>query len=114
VIDEIERRGLQRFVDQVGSEVGSEPTVLQEAESLIYGDRKEQYGNARTNFTDIGRLWEVVLGRAVSPEEVALCLLQLKVARAINDTRVGRPIKRDTTVDLAGYAGCVEKIQKNL
>jgi hypothetical protein len=94
--------------------VQSPKTVLEEAGSLIYGDRMEQYGNAERNFGDIGRLWEPILGRRISPEEVALCLLQLKVARAINDTRLDRPIKRDTIVDLAGYAGCIEKIQRGV
>ena len=90
-------------------------SVLEEASGLIYGDRKEQYGNARKNFEDIGILWGVVLNRSpIQAEEVALCLLQLKVARAINDTRNSRDIKRDTIVDLAGYAGCIEKIQKGL
>lgn len=89
-------------------------TVLEEAQGLIYGDRQQQYGNARTNFGDIGLLWAPILGRPVSAEEVALCLLQLKVARAVNDTRLGRAIKRDTVVDLAGYAGCIEKIQRDV
>jgi hypothetical protein len=89
-------------------------SVLEEAEGLIYGDRKEQYGNAAKNFGDIAHLWEPILGVRPSAEAVALCLLQLKVARAINDIRAGKDIKRDTIVDLAGYAGCIEKIQKGL
>lgn len=94
---------------------GWEPqTVLKEASDLIYGERQQEYGNAQTNFDDIGHLWEPILGTRPSAEQVALCLLQLKVARAINDTRADRPIKRDTIVDLAGYAGCIEKIQKGV
>ncbi len=96
---------------------GAEPveqTILEEAAGLIYGDRQQQYGNAKTNFSDISTLWEPILGIDVGPEAVALCLLQLKVDRAIRDVREGRPIKRDTVVDLAGYAGCIEKIQKGV
>lgn len=96
------------------AEIINTSTVLAEASDLIYGSRQQEYGNAKTNFGDIGRLWEPILGHEVSAEEVALCLLQLKVARAINDTRQGREIKRDTIVDLAGYAGCIEKIQKGV
>jgi len=108
---------IQKDIEQNSSVMGqANPSIniLQEAQSLIYGDRQEQYGNAQRNFGDIGKLWEPILGKAVSPEEVALCLLQLKVARALNDTRLERPIKRDTIVDLAGYAGCIEKIQNGV
>lgn len=94
--------------------VYKDDTILEEAAGLIYGDRQQQYGNAKQNFSDIAHLWEPILGMRPTPEEVALCLLQLKVARAINDTRATRPIKRDTIVDLAGYAGCIEKIQKGV
>lgn len=89
-------------------------TILEEAAGLIYGDRMEQYGNAKDNFTDIGGLWEPIIGIPVTAEQVALCLIQLKIARAIRDVREQRPIKRDTIVDLAGYAGCIEKIQKGV
>jgi hypothetical protein len=98
-----------------------EQNVLEEAAGLIYGDRQQQYGNARDNFGDIADLWLVVLKDCVvngelrlSAEAVAICLLLLKVARAKNDIVNDRPIKRDTTVDLAGYAGCIEKIQKGV
>lgn len=90
------------------------PTVLEEAGSLIYGDRQQEYGNARDNFSHIAHLWQPIIGKHISAEAVALCLLQLKVARAINDVRNSNPIKRDTIVDLAGYAGCIEKIQKGV
>lgn len=105
---------VEASASQVQIVAEGEQTVLGEAANLIYGDRMEQYGNAKDNFTDIGKLWEPILGIDVSAEEVALCLLQLKVARAINDTRLDRPIKRDTIVDLAGYAGCIEKIQNGV
>lgn len=94
--------------------VQKDDTVLEEAAGLIYGDRQQQYGNAKTNFGDIARLWEPIIGKDIGAEAVALCLLQLKVARAVNDVRQARPIKRDTIVDLAGYAGCIEKIQNNV
>ncbi len=88
-------------------------SVLDEANEIINGDRQKDYGSAYATFSKIANLWSVVLdtNRPISPQEVALCLIQLKVARAINDTYNQRPIKRDTIVDIAGYAGCIEKIQ---
>lgn len=106
----------KRFVPgaEFPNEVTVEPTILEEAQSIIYGDRMAEYGNALTNFTEIAQLWSVVLGTKVYPEQVALCMIQLKVARATNDLRVRGIVGRDTKVDIAGYAGCIEKIEKGV
>lgn len=85
----------------------AEMTLLEEAQSIIKGVRQESYGKALTSFTRIGKLWEQVLGIPVTPEQVALCLVQLKVSRAVSS-----PMQRDSWVDIAGYAGCWELIQK--
>ena len=87
--------------------MGTDPTLLQEADSIIKGERQESYGKAFESFTRIGKLWEQVLGIPVSPEQVALCLVQLKVSRAVSS-----PMHRDSWLDIAGYAGCWELIQK--
>lgn len=63
------------------------------------GDRHRDYGSAIDNFTDIGRLWAVVLGLdEITPEQVALCMNQVKVARLKHS-----PNHRDSWVDGAGY-----------
>ena len=54
---------------------------------------------ARESFENIAALWAPILGREVSAVEVALCMIQLKVARALNG-----PEKRDSWVDMCGYA----------
>jgi Domain of unknown function (DUF6378) len=84
--------------------------VLQEANSLIYGDRQKAYGSAAKNFTDIGVGWANILGVPVSPEQVALCMAWLKVCRITAGLSRGEKVHRDSMVDLAGYAGCLEKI----
>ena len=84
----------------------AEMTLLEEAQSIIKGARQESYGRALESFTRIGKLWEQVLGVEISPEQVALCLVQLKVSRAVSS-----PTHRDSWVDIAGYAGCWELIQ---
>lgn len=86
-------------------------SVLQEAERIINGQRREDYGGALESFDRIGRLWAVVLGVEVSAEQVALCLIQLKVARAMQGISAGK-LHRDSIVDIAGYAGCLEKIDE--
>ncbi len=76
-------------------------TVLQEAERIINGSRREDYGDVRLSFERIAALWSPVIGTTVSAEQVALCMIQLKVARALNGWQ------RDSIVDIAGYAGCL-------
>lgn len=80
-------------------------SVLQEAQKIIHGERRDDYGTPLVSFTRIADLWTVVLGMEVTPEQVALCMIQLKVARAMNG------MQRDSLVDIAGYAGCIELVQ---
>jgi hypothetical protein len=87
--------------------VGSEPTiraqVLREAESLVVGDREQQYGHPRDNLQRIADYWNVYLqdvikrGGVLEPRDVALMMVHVKVAREA----AGH--KRDSCVDGAGY-----------
>jgi len=56
-------------------------TILLEAQDAVYKDRQADYGTVTNNFNTIARLWEVVLGAKVTPEQVGLCMIQVKVAR---------------------------------
>src|SRR5690606_40846076 len=57
--------------------------TLTQAASLISGDRAKDYGDAAESFTRLAALWTPILGVDVTPEQVALCLTQLKVSRLI-------------------------------
>lgn len=74
------------------------PDVLEEALALTNGDRADDYGDARESFARIAALWSPVFGVEVTPKQVALCMVLLKVSRACTSD------KRDTWVDMAGYA----------
>jgi hypothetical protein len=86
--------------------------VLREAASLITGDRQQDYGPPEVNFQRIADLWNVQAGHLLkddatfSPVDVALLLLQLKMARAVQSP------KRDTFVDAAGYAGIAAELSE--
>ena len=82
--------------------------VLESAIELITGDREADYGEARKNFTDIAALWSVVLGVEVKAWQVAACMDQLKLARAIKT-----PTHRDSWVDKAGYTGLAAELALN-
>lgn len=82
--------------------------ILEEANSLIYGERESDYGSVTDNFNNIAQGWSVILRTKVTAEQVGLAMAWLKIARHCN-----KP-KRDNLVDGAGYLGCVDKIEKGL
>ncbi|MBC8158976.1 MAG: hypothetical protein H8E94_06565, partial [Alphaproteobacteria bacterium] len=43
----------------------------------------------------------------VTPAQVALCLIDLKMARLVHD-----PKHLDSIVDVAGYAACLREVQR--
>lgn len=85
-------------------------TVLEEAIRIVNGERAQDYGDSNAMLERIVTLWEPILeeciysgadGRhylSINPRHVALCLIQLKVARELYSP------KRDNAVDIAGYA----------
>ena len=79
--------------------------ILERAITLIVGDREDDYGEAHKNFSDIAALWSVVLGVDVQPWQVAACMSQLKLARAIKT-----PTYADSWVDMAGYVGLAAEL----
>lgn len=73
--------------------------VLHEAAELIAGDRDKDYGPPEVNFRRIADIWQVQFPeRQWTPADVARAMIGLKLAR----TPEGH--KRDTLVDIAGYA----------
>lgn len=81
-------------------------TVLQEAQKIIHGPRRNSYGPARKSFERVARLWSEVLDKPVTPEQVALCMVMLKVARELNKPG------RDNKVDICGYVALMEEMEK--
>jgi|SRR5690606_20858019 len=97
-----------------GGPFASTPTpertkALDEAKTLINGDRQEEYGTPQVNFQRIVDLWNVLIprpDRSWSRGDVALALLGLKMARA------AQGYKRDTYIDIAGYAGLAVELNE--
>lgn len=86
-----------------------DPTILEEANHLIFGPRNADYGHPADDFTRTGRMWGAIIhelkpGEPVTAEQVGLCMVALKISREVN-----RP-KRDNLVDIAGYAGTLQMI----
>ena len=85
----------------------AKPTILDEARNIIYGERQKVYGPSRPNHERIAAHWSVILGIPVSAEQVVLCMIGLKLARLGNT-----PDHRDSWVDIAGYVGVYDKMQR--
>jgi len=78
--------------------------ILEEANSLVHGDRQQAYGHPLDDFSRTAKLWSAILGHEVTPEQVGLCMCAVKISRQVN-----KP-KRDNLVDLAGYAATVQMV----
>lgn len=71
----------------------------------ILEDRHHSYGPPEENLTLIAKRWSSTLGHDITPQQVALCMLDVKIARLIHD-----PGHRDSLMDIAGYAACLNEI----
>ena len=70
-------------------------------------ERGEDYGDALPLFRAVARRWSVTLGFDVSPAQVAICLIDLKLARLSQN-----PKHADSIRDIAGYAVILAEIGK--
>ena len=82
-------------------------SILQEADSIVNGARKADYGSAKVSFERIGQMtalmlteneWKALQDRVILPTVVT------KLHQATKLTRESFAHKRDNLVDLAGYA----------
>lgn len=80
------------------------PTVLSEAAAIVNGDREKTHGEPRKNLDAIAAMWRPIFGTSVTPEQVCLAMIALKVARAINSPR-----HRDHWTDIVGYVALAER-----
>lgn len=79
-------------------------SILEEAQRLVGGARQGSYGHPLDNWTRTAALWSVILGREVTAEQAALCMVAVKIARHVHTGQ------RDNLVDAAGYALVVQMI----
>lgn len=80
--------------------------VLEEAQSLVHGKRNQDYGHPNEDFGRTAKMWASILGVDVSAEQVARCMIALKLSRECHKHT------RDNLVDIAGYAATIEMLQE--
>jgi hypothetical protein len=76
--------------------------ILQEADRLTSDDRRKEYGSPREFYKKTAAMWSVILDTPVAPEQVGLCMIAFKMVREMHAH------KRDSLVDIAGYARTLE------
>lgn len=87
--------------------------ILEEAIQCVCSDRNEQYGSPEDNFAVIAEFWdsyllykkreEIAMGEFnITPKDVAEMMVLFKIGRACTAS----VSKKDTYVDIAGYAAC--------
>lgn len=80
-------------------------SICAEADRIVGGERRSDYGHPFDNFAQTGQLWAAILGLdEVTPEQVGLCMVAVKLSRHTNAP------KRDNLVDIAGYAKTLDLI----
>lgn len=107
-------KGLLRDYDLLN--MSERESILQEANRIIYGDREKTYGSPDKNLRLIAEYWTAHLNArfgeeglpavAITPEDVCLMMIALKLARLAND-----PKHRDSQTDGCGYFALMERIQ---
>jgi len=78
--------------------------IVQEAQSIVNGDRQKEYGDMEDSFTRIAGLWSAYLGVDIDMFDVGKMMILLKVSRAKNKNH------RDSYVDIVGYVECIDKL----
>jgi hypothetical protein len=80
--------------------------MLKEAAELV-ACRRDIYGDPARSMAIVAARWSLTLGRPITPAQVALCLLDLKLARLAHDHT-----HLDSILDVAGYAAVLREITR--
>ena len=82
-------------------------SILDEAKRITSGIRQFDYGHPSDDFGRTAKLWSAVLGIDVTPAQAIICMICVKLSREVH-----KP-KRDSRVDIAGYAFCLDEVNKH-
>ena len=80
--------------------------LLQHAAGAV-DKRRPDYGEPEDLFEHIAARWSQVLGIRVTAAQVAVCLMDLKMARLAHDPR-----HLDSLVNVLGYGACLREITR--
>lgn len=75
--------------------------------ALVLEERRAAYGPPDATMAAISARWSITLGTTVTPAQVVLCMIDLKLARLAHD-----PSYRDGAVDVIGYAALLPEVTR--
>jgi hypothetical protein len=73
----------------------------------MFAERNALYGDAATSMETVAARWSITLGHPVTPAQVVLCLIDLKLTRLQHN-----PKHQDSVCDLAGYAAVLQEVNR--
>ena len=76
--------------------------------SAVVGHRRGTHGAPDSVFERVATRWSQVLGTTVTPAQVVICLLDLKIARLAHD-----PTHCDSLVDMIGYSVLLHELVRD-
>lgn len=79
--------------------------ILDIAKQVVTGERSDKHGEPEESFTTIAKMWEAFTGYDFEPEQVAIMLALLKIARIKTGVN-----NEDNFIDIAGYAACAGEL----
>jgi len=83
--------------------------ILRTANEFVSKDRQQTHGQAEDNFANISRLWSAYLNHPITPQDVAILMVLLKVVRF-----KGNPSHIDNAIDMCGYSALAGEIGQRL
>jgi len=83
------------------------PETFLDKAAHVLRERQAAYGNPRQSMAAIAARWSVTLGHPVTPAQVALCMIDLKLVRLGHDPR-----HLDSLLDVAGYAAVLCEVSR--
>lgn len=70
----------------------------------ILSGRGQEYGDSSRMLTKIAAMWSLILGHNITPKEVGLMMVGMKILRE------GQRHKKDNLLDIAGYAAILSDL----
>ena len=70
-------------------------------------DRRKSYGDPAASMAPIAARWSVTLGHQVTPTQVVLCMIDLKLTRLRHD-----PTHHDSVLDVISYAALLPEVMR--
>ena len=117
-VGEVKKRWLKEYFDIYEIEKVKEmdamnkkeevKSILTEAESIVNGDRNVQYGDPNEAFKEYSNILEATFGIKLTPAEIC------KVQIAVKLGRLKYKHKRDSVVDLCGYAEILNRLENGI